>query len=160
MAKARGDDLTGDLFADGSIFPVRKIVPMRPASMMRIDLATAMGEALRVCGDTAPVIAARMSELLGDDKVTTAQLYAYTSPARPTHNISLVRFKAFVRATGCYWLWDHMIRDEGAIILRGDEALLAESAIKAKQGQELLAQSRAALALAPSKTEFRKVRYR
>lgn len=160
MAKVRGDSETGDLFADTSIFPVRKIVPMRPASKMRFDLATAMGEALRVCGQTGPVIAARMSELLGDDTVTTAQLYAYTAPSRPTHNISLIRFKAFVRATGCDWLWDHMIRDEGAIILRGDEALLAESAIMAKQGRQLLAQSKAALALAPITPEFRKVRQR
>lgn len=158
MAKARGDDQTGDLFADGSIFPVRKVLPMRPASRLKLDLATAMGEALRVCGDTGHVIAAKMSELLGDDQVTAAQLYAYTAPSRPSHTISLIRFKAFVRATGADWLWDHMLRDEGAIILRGDEALLAESAIMEKRGRALIARSKAALAMAPSTPEFRKAR--
>ncbi|MCX7586575.1 hypothetical protein [Phenylobacterium sp. 58.2.17] len=158
MARVRGDDQTGDLFGDGSIFPVRKVAPMRSASEMKLDLATAMGMALRTCGDTGHVIAAKMSELLGDEKVTTAQLYAYTAPSRSTHTISVVRFMAFVRATGCHWLLDHLIRDEGAIILHGEEALLAESAIKAKQARELMAQSKAALALAPSTPEFRKQR--
>ena len=160
MAKARGDELTGDLFADGTIFPVRKVVPMRPASRMKLDLATAMGEALRVCGATRPEIAARMTELLGDDTVTSKQLYAYTAPSKNSHTINLIRFKAFVRATGCDWLWDYMLRDEGAILLRGNEALLAESAIKAKQARELMAQSKAALALAPITPEFRRVRQR
>ena len=59
--------------------------------------------------------------------MSKTMLDAYTSEAK-THDISLVRFKAVIRATGAIELWDQAVSDEGLIILQGDEPRLAEIA--------------------------------
>jgi len=135
MAKDRRDDLTGDLFSVERLFPVKALVDMPRALDMKRQIARIMSQALRECGKTAGVVAAEMSELLGeDDTVTTAQLYAYTSEARVSHTISIVRWVAFVRATGCIWLWRDLLHDEGLTVLQGEEALHAQAGLAEKQG--------------------------
>ncbi|MFN3513424.1 MAG: hypothetical protein ACK41C_10285 [Phenylobacterium sp.] len=159
MAKARGDNRTGDLF-EGTYFPVRAPSDLPRALDMKRAIAVAMGEALRTCGKGAAVVAAEMSELLGDDEVTKAQLYAYTAESRTSHTISIVRWIAFVRATGCNWLWDFILKDEGLIVLEGEEAHLAEAALIEKQIEQLKRKARAHREAAPFQTQFRKPRGR
>lgn len=150
MAKDRRDDLTGDLFSVERLFPVQRTVAMPRALDMKRQVSRSMGQALRECGKTAGVIAAEMSELLGeDDIVTTAQLYAYTSEARVSHTISIVRWVAFVRATGCIWLWDDLLHDEGLTVLQGEDALHAQASLAEKHGRDLLEQAKRLRAAAP-----------
>lgn len=156
MAKRSHNPDQGDLFGEGQYFPIRTPSTLKPGLDLKREFATAMGEAIRVSGKTAPVIAALMSELLVDEVVTTAQLNAYTSEARTTHTISIVRWIAFVRATEQVWLWDWMLRREGLAVFEGEEALLAEATILEKQGRELLARATEARRRAPVTVQFRK----
>ena len=142
MAKARGDSQTGDLFDVARVWPVKAPRTLPRALDMKRQISMSMMEAIRESGKTVPVIAAEMSELMGDDEVTALQLYAYTAPSKTTHNISLVRFIAFVRATGCRWLWDVCLQDEGLIILQGEEALHAQASLAEKHGRALLDQAK------------------
>src|SRR5690606_19216476 len=66
-------------------------------------------------------------------EVTKGMIDAYTSAARETHTISVVRLKAFVRATGGFWLWQIVPEGEGLTLLQGAEALLAQAALAEKQ---------------------------
>ncbi|MFD3263360.1 hypothetical protein [Phenylobacterium ferrooxidans] len=160
MVKAKGDTRTGDLFSAGQYFPVRQPSTLPTSLDLKRAFATAMGEAVRTSGKTVPVIAAEMSEILVDDEVTTAQLYAYTSESRTSHTISIVRWIAFVRATGCDWLWDFILRNEGLIVLKGEEALHAEASLLERQGHELLRRAKQAREAAPLEVQFRKPRGR
>lgn len=160
MVKARGDTQTGDLFATGQYFPVRRPATLPRALDLKRAFATAMGEAVRASGKTVPVIAAEMSEILVDDDVTTSQLYAYTSESRTSHTISIVRWIAFVRATGCDWLWDFILHNEGLIVLKGEEALHAEASLLERQGRDLIQRAKAAREAAPLEVHFRKPRDR
>jgi len=114
-----------DLFAPAGLFPVR-----RPGGGARpVDLSlrvkTAMGRALKECPDSAAIVAARIAELTGRPLSEDA-LYAYTAPSKPDHDIGIVRFVAFVRATGATWLWDELLAEDGLLVLEGREARLAE----------------------------------
>lgn len=60
--------------------------------------------------------------------ISKATLDAYTAESNANHDISLARFKAFVRATGAVWLWDMIVSEDGLTLLEGDEARLAEIA--------------------------------
>ena len=156
MAKVKGDTHTGDLFSTGRYFPVRQPESLPHALDLKRAFATAMGEAVRASGKTVPVSAAEMSEILADDHVTAAQLYAYTSESRTSHTISIVRWIAFVRATRADWLWDFILRNEGMIVLKGEEALHAEASLLERQGRELLARAKSAREAAPLEVQFRK----
>ena len=147
-----------NLFAPAETFPVRELVAMKPADDLKRQIAVMMGEAIRSCGKTAPQIAAEMTALLVNDTVTTAQLNAYTAQSRLTHTISIVRWQAFVRATGCAWLWDFLIRDEGLLVLQGDEALLAEAMLLELRADQLKAKAKYLRAAAPTEPSFRTVR--
>lgn len=160
MAKARGDTDTRDLFGEGSYFPVRTPSTLPKALDMKRGIATAMGEAVKQSGLGVPVIAALMTEMLVDDDVTTSQLYAYTSEARTSHTISIVRWVAFVRATHCFWLWDYLLKDEGCIVLQGEEAHLAEATLLEKQAADLRTRAKRHREAAPITTEFRVPRAR
>ena len=70
-----------------------------------------------------------LTEALGQDSFSLATLNAYTAESNETHDISVVRLKAFVRATGANWLWDLIVADDGLTMLVGDEARLAEIAL-------------------------------
>lgn len=149
-----------DLFDGPAYFPVRAPSELPPALDLKRAFATAMGEAVRVSGLGVPVIAAKMTEILVDDEVTPAQLYAYTSEARTSHTISIVRWIAFVRATGCNWLWDFVLKNEGLIVLQGEEALHAEASLLEKQARDMLQRAKGMRADAPLKPAFRATRGR
>ena len=74
-------------------------------------------------------------------------LDAYTAEAKE-HDISLVRFKLFVRATGVSGLWDTALSDDGLIVLQGDEARLAEIA-RLQQAQREIGRQLKALKSVP-----------
>lgn len=141
------------------LFDVREAYPvLAPQELMRAldfnrTLANAMSLAIRQSGKPRELIAAIMTELLDyedGNTVTVAMLNAYTSAARETHNISLTRFRAFVRATGATWLWAEILSEEGLTVLEGAEAHFARASILRKQGEELLAAAQAELSMAPA----------
>src|SRR5690606_24239519 len=116
-----------------------------------VAIASAMSEACREAaraGMDRYEIAKRMSETLGVE-VTKGMLDAYTSAARETHTISVVRLKAFIRATGALWLWSVVLEGDGLTLLQGEEALLAQAALADKQAAELAAEAKRLKALAP-----------
>ncbi|UWU13246.1 hypothetical protein N2599_13945 [Rhizobium sullae] len=110
------------------LFPVRAPSATLDLSRFRSKLKRAMAQAIRECPHGREVIAARMAQYLGLPNLSRATLDAYTAESKETHDVSLVRFKAFVRATGANWLWDMVVSEDGLIVLEGDEARLAEIA--------------------------------
>lgn len=149
MVKARGDSQTRDLFDVERVWPVRAPQSLPKALDMKRQISMSMMEAIRECGKTVPVVAAEMTDLLGDDEVTSSQLYAYTAPSKTAHNISLVRFIAFVRATGCLWLWDVCLHDDGVLLLQGEEARHAQASLAEAHGRQLLADAKRMRSQAP-----------
>lgn len=152
MAKAKGDTTTRDLFDVAQLFPVEAPRELVRAMDFNVGIACAMRQAIRESGLGNDGVAARMTTLLGyddDRRITGAQLYAYTAGSRDTHNISLVRWKAFVRATGCLWLWDIVLDGEGLTLLQGEEAYHAQASLAEKQGRELLEQAKRLRQVAP-----------
>ncbi|MCO5083044.1 MAG: hypothetical protein M9955_17090 [Rhizobiaceae bacterium] len=129
----------GDLFAGidpSQLFPVR-----RPADACRpldvsLRIKTALGRALKECPDSANVIAARMSDILGREQ-SVDMLYAYTAPSKPEHDIPVTRLIAFVRATGATWLYDEIVQDEGLIVMGGREAELAQLGLLRQESQAI-----------------------
>ncbi len=115
----------GDLFASANLYPVRRAERGVRAVDLSLRIKTAMGVALKECPDSAAIVAARMTELSGRE-ISADALYAYTAPSKPEHDMGITRFIAFVRATGATWLWDELLRDDGLLVLEGEEAKLAE----------------------------------
>ncbi|MEN5278727.1 hypothetical protein ABE527_17495 [Brucella sp. TWI432] len=136
MSKLHPDQF--DFFASDH-FPIRTPVSQLDMQRFRSKLRRAMSEAIRQCPYERPVIAARMAQYLGLPNITKAAIDAYTAESRATHDISLLRFKAFVRATGAVWLWDMVVSEDGLTLLEGDEVRLAEIAALQQQQRELKA---------------------
>jgi len=154
MAKGKRDQHQRDLFEVAEMVPVLAPLTLPRALDFNRQISMAMSEAIRECRKSREAIAHEMTEILGyedDNRVTLPMLNAYTSVARETHTISLVRFVAFVRVTGCTWLWDVVLHPEGLLVLQGEEALHAQAGLLEKQGRELLEQADAARRAAPSK---------
>lgn len=135
-----------DLFLK-SEFPVRIAADRIDIDRFRSRLKREMARAIRECPYDRPTIAARMAQYLGLSAVTKAALDAYTAESKTAHDISLVRFKAFVRATGAAWLWDVIVSEDGLLLLEGDEARLAEIAFRQQKIREEQAQLKALLAV-------------
>ncbi|MFK5980848.1 MAG: hypothetical protein QM488_18390 [Rhizobiaceae bacterium] len=112
--------------------PVQKLDLDRFRSRIKRGMAAALSEISLPRADVVKVISA----MPGVGNMSKAMLDAYTSEAK-SHDISLVRFKALIRATGAIQLWDQAVSDEGLIILQGDEARLAEIA-RLQQEQKLI----------------------
>lgn len=121
----KSDPAQMDFFSEAT-FPVRTAVERIDIDRFRARLKREMARAIRQCPYDRPTIAARMALYLNMSAVTKAALDAYTAESKTTHDISLVRFKAFVRATEAKWLWDVIVSEDGLILLEGDEARLAE----------------------------------
>lgn len=117
-----------DLF-HAPVYPSRIPSQDVDCSGFRSKLKRAMSRALKECPYDRAEVAMRMAVALGQDAFSLATLNAYTAESNDTHDISLVRFKAFVRATGATWLWDLVVADDGLTMLVGDEARLAEIAL-------------------------------
>lgn len=115
-----------DLF-DRPVFETRSPVPdgLLDLDRFRLKIKGAMSKALKPHDRTE--IARRVGSMLGSGAMSKAMLDAYTSPAKD-QDISLVRFKALVRAADAPALWDAAVSDDGLIVLQGDEARLAEIA--------------------------------
>lgn len=129
--------LQDDLF-DKPVFESRQASLVMDAARFRSKLKRAMSAAIRECGVSRDAICLEMSRQLGSATVSKAMLNAYTSESKTGHDISLLRFKAFVRATGATSLWDTALSDDGLLVLVGDEARLAEIA-RLQQEQKALA---------------------
>lgn len=131
MAKRKADMVDtgqGDLFATAELFPVRRpIDALRPVDLS-LRIKTAMGRALKECPDSAAIVAARIAEMTGRE-ITADGLYAYTAASKPEHDMGIVRFVAFVRATAAPWLWDELVRDDGLMVLAEREALFAQAGL-------------------------------
>ncbi len=119
------------------VFEARSAVERIDLDRFRARLKRDMARAIRECPYDRPVIAARMAQYLGLASVSKAALDAYTAESKTGHDVSLVRFKAFVRATGAVWLWDSVVSEDGLTLLQGDEARLAEIA-RLQQEQKAL----------------------
>lgn len=119
------DPNTGDLFDIAEVFPAAKQRTLPLALDFNRMLSGIISKALRETPISRAEIAARMSEMLGDD-VSVNMLNAYASPGRADHNMSLIRFIAFTRATQQPWLWSAVLKDEGITILVGEEQRLAQ----------------------------------
>ena len=115
----------GDLFAAGEVFPVRRPVENARPVDLSLRIKTGMSQALKECPDSAAIVAARIAEMTGREMSVDA-LYSYTAASKPEHDIGIVRFVAFVRATRAYWLWDLLVEDDGLMVLQGREAKLAQ----------------------------------
>jgi hypothetical protein len=147
--KSKSNAGQGDLFAYasaaapvGTLFPVRERVARPRTIDLSLKIKTALGRALKECPKSALEIALAMSELTGRE-ITADALYAYTAPSKPEHDISLVRFIAFVRVTGATWLWDELVEDEGLIVMEGREAHLAQLGHLEQERQRIEEQTRA-----------------
>lgn len=151
MGKDRRDRSTADLFSHERYFPVESPRDLENALDFNARIGQAMSRALRECAEMGIdryEVALRMSQILGTD-VSKGMIDAYTSQARESHTVSLARFKAFVRATGCLWLWNVVLDGEGLTLLQGDEALLAQAAHAEKRAAALMAEARRLKASAP-----------
>ncbi|WP_322885013.1 hypothetical protein U8C32_17010 [Sinorhizobium medicae] len=125
-----------DLFLE-PLFPVRQPVARIDIDRYRSKMKRAMARAIRECPYDRPTIAARMAQYLGLPTISKAMLDAYTAESKEGHDITLPRFAAFVHATGAMWLWDEAVSEQGATLLIGDEARLAEIA-RLQQEQEII----------------------
>ncbi len=125
--KSATDPTQGDLFHE-PVYPSRVATTDIDVTGFRSKLKRAMSRALQDCPFDRHEVATRMARALGQDTFSKATLDAYTAESKETHDISLYRFKAFVRATGANWLWDLVVSDDGLTMLVGDEARLAEIA--------------------------------
>lgn len=134
--RKKPDTRQGDLFYE-PVYPSRVASEDVDMTGFRSKLKRAMSRALKECPYDRHEVATRMAKQLGQDTFSKATLDAYTAESKESHDISLVRFRAFVRATGQFWLWDFVVADDGLTMLVGDEARLAEAALLRQQQKEL-----------------------
>ncbi|MDL2401286.1 hypothetical protein [Rhizobium mayense] len=144
-----------DFFVE-QLFPVRLAADKIDIDRFRAKLKREMARAIRECPYDRPTIATRMAYYLGLPAVSKAALDAYTAESKTTHDISITRFKAFVRATGAVWLWDVVVSDDGLLLLEGDEARLAEIAYRQQKIRKEQAELKALLATPVSLKRGRK----
>ncbi|MDD7908534.1 hypothetical protein PUV47_01285 [Pseudovibrio exalbescens] len=122
--------------------PVQQLFPVRTpkADIECMDFSSRlkrdMSLALKECSKSREEVAARMSAILGLPKFSKAMLDKYTSESSEAHQISLLRFKAFVKATGCNWLWQRVVEDDGLTLMEGEEARLAQIGVLEQQIRE------------------------
>ena len=136
MTRRNPDASQGDLFHE-PVYPSRIASTDIDVTDFRSRLKRGMSRALKDCPYSRHEVAMRMAEALGQDGFSKATLDAYTAESKETHDISLYRFKAFVRATGAVWLWDLVVADDGLTMLVGDEARLAEAQLVRQHKKEL-----------------------
>ncbi len=136
MPRKRPEAGQGDLFYE-PVYPTRIASQDVDVTGFRSKLKRAMSRALKECTLDRHEVAMRMAMALGQDTFSLATLNAYTAESNDTHDISVVRLKAFVRATGATWLWDLCVADDGLTMLVGDEARLAEIARVQQEKAEL-----------------------
>lgn len=127
----KADPAQLDFFAEQT-FPVRVPVTTIDLDRYRAKMKRAMSRAIRECPHDRPTIAARMGQYLGVT-ISKTTLDAWTAESKVNHDVTLPRFAAFVHATGALWLWDEAAAMQGVTVLIGEEALLAEIALRQQE---------------------------
>lgn len=140
----KSDPAQLDFFAE-PVFPVRAPVDRIDLDRYRAKMKRSMSRAIRECPYDRPTIVARMSQYLGT-VISKASLDAWTAESKAGHDVSLPRFAAFVHATGALWLWDEAAKMQGVTVLIGEEALLAEIALRQQEQKRAAAELKALLA--------------
>lgn len=117
---ARRDSLTADLFQ----------IPSAPAPTIgslnfAVELANFLTEAMRRSGHNRYQIAARMSELTGED-ITKTMLDAWTAESKAGHRFPFEYSAAFEVACETTGLQELLGRKRGSRILVGKDNLFAE----------------------------------
>lgn len=147
------DEHTADLFDHAEVFPVETPRDLQTALDYNTRIAHAMARALQEVaeyGVTRKEICDRITAMLGLTKpLTVDMLNGYTAQSRETHTISLVRFKAFVRATGCLWLWKEALDGDGLTLLQGEEAVHAQISLMETRARALMEEVKALKQTAP-----------
>jgi hypothetical protein len=129
-------------FWNREIFPVRVPVQNIDIDRYRAKIKRAMARAIRECPFDRATITARMGQYLGLPAISKAALDAYTAESKTGHDVTLIRFAAFVHATSALWLWDEVASVQGVTVLIGDEARLAEIARLRQERQRIEAEIR------------------
>lgn len=126
-------------------FVVPTPAEVRPGSIAGFDqeLRQALSRSLKDQPLSRYEVAAKMSEMLGDD-ISKNMLDAYTAESRETHQISVVRLVAMILATRDYDLLAMVAEKVGCRLLVGEEAIAAEVGFIDQEIEELRA-SRAEL---------------
>jgi len=108
-------------------FVVPTPADVRPGSIagLDIELRQALSASLKAQPLSRYEVAAKMSEMLGDD-ISKNMLDAYTAESRDTHQISVVRLVAMILATRDYDLLALVAEKVGCRLLVGEEAIAAE----------------------------------
>jgi hypothetical protein len=101
-----------------------------------------MSRAIRESGYDRHTIALRMAQYLGLPNLSKTTLDAYTAESKDSHDISLLRFSAFVHATNAKWLFDVVVAKAGMTVLEGSEAKLAEIALLHQEKRQIDAKLR------------------
>jgi hypothetical protein len=130
-------------FFGAPVFPVREATDRIDIDRYRAQIKRAMARAIRECPYDRPTIAARMARFLGLPDIRKSTLDAWTAESKNSHDITIVRFTAFVEATGAKWLWDEVAKVSGVTVLIGDEAHLAEIARIQQERRALTAELKA-----------------
>ncbi len=109
-SKIKRGSLQEDLFARVLDGPCPAVTPPRQVRGFDFSsrLANALGLALQECGMGREEVAARMSEALGDPKISKNILDKYSSTAATDHKITVERLYALIEATKQYWLIDEL----------------------------------------------------
>lgn len=141
MTRRPRDARTLDLF--DQVYPIRRPHDEQ-AGVFASDiwLRHAMSQALKECPRSREEVAIEMGRLTGDARMSVAMLNAYTAESHEQHRITLMRFMAFVRATGATWLLDRLAEPLGCIVMEGEEAQLAERGLLRQQIEALQARER------------------
>ncbi|APO76077.1 hypothetical protein AM571_CH03283 [Rhizobium etli 8C-3] len=124
------------------MFPVRVPAQHIDIDRYRAKIKRAMARAIKECAFDRATIVARMAQYLGLANISKAALDAYTAESKTGHDVTLIRFAAFVHATGALWLWDEVASVQGVTVLIGDEARLAEIARLRQERQRIEAEIR------------------
>ena len=121
-------------------FVVPTPADVRPGSIAGFDheLRQALSQSLKEQPLSRYEVAAKMSEMLGDD-ISKNMLDAYTAESRETHQISVVRLVAMVLATRDYDLLALVAEKVGCRLLVGEEAVAAEVGFIDQEIEELRA---------------------
>lgn len=129
------DERTPDLF--DCVYPVRRMTEDGGTLASDAWLRHALSRALKECPSTREEVAAEMGRLTDNPNMSAAMLNNYTAESNQQHHISVIRFMAFVRATGAIWLLDAIAAPLGCTIMEGEEAQLAERGLIRQQIEEL-----------------------
>jgi len=119
-------------------FVVPTPAEVRPGSIAGLDqeLRQALSRSLKTQSLSRYEVAAKMSEMLGDD-ISKNMLDAYTAESRETHQISVVRLVAMILATKDYDLLAMIAEKVGCRLLVGEEAIGAEIGFIDQEIEEL-----------------------